>query len=159
MNRYDHPKSYAAIEASMENGCIVNVKPIYDAMEQMEEAIDHHRVTIGKMRYNHEQEMKKAENLMRCLLSYANRAFPKCPTMNGQTARLNAGEWLCKPERTMMIVCEECEGTGTRSFTECETLVECVDCRGTGVNLESLQITDTQNHERQTRHKHGDRSP
>ena len=28
--------------------------------------------------------------------------------------------------------CEECEGTGKRSFYECDELVDCVDCNGTG---------------------------
>jgi DnaJ-class molecular chaperone len=28
--------------------------------------------------------------------------------------------------------CEECEGTGKRSFYECDDLVDCVDCNGTG---------------------------
>jgi len=29
--------------------------------------------------------------------------------------------------------CEECEGTGKRSFYECDELVDCVDCNGTGL--------------------------
>jgi hypothetical protein len=99
MNRHDHPKSYAAIEASMENGCIANVKPIYDAMEAMEEALDHYVVMIGKMQYNHGKDMEKAENVIRRLLAYADRAAPKFPTMNGQTARLNAAEWLASHSR------------------------------------------------------------
>ena len=28
--------------------------------------------------------------------------------------------------------CEECEGSGKRSFYECDDLVDCVDCNGTG---------------------------
>jgi DnaJ-class molecular chaperone len=28
--------------------------------------------------------------------------------------------------------CEECEGSGMRSFYECDKLVDCVNCNGTG---------------------------
>lgn len=39
--------------------------------------------------------------------------------------------------------CEECEGTGKRSFYECDELVDCVDCSGKGtikMNLYQREI-------------------
>jgi len=30
------------------------------------------------------------------------------------------------------VECEECNGTGKRSFYECDELVDCIDCNGTG---------------------------
>ena len=39
---------------------------------------------------------------------------------------------LFMKENPIQVECEECEGTGKRSFYECDELVDCVDCNGTG---------------------------
>lgn len=40
---------------------------------------------------------------------------------------------VCRTNPNSGKECPECEGTGQRSFVECDDLVPCVDCSGTGM--------------------------